>query len=165
MPISQYQTLNTGLLREGSGGNMRLEQQVTAARTNPPVARNLNLDTITANGQIGTLTGQNLAQNLTQEKSLNNGQHIAQHNGQNIGQNSAQNQLQNPGNNMQPPMPEVRSEVIRDIIETERKRGRYFDSEKVTFVTKLYKELRQFELYAPKDQALVFQPLSGYREI
>ena len=54
------------------------------------------------------------------------------------------------------------NKVIEEIIETEKSRKRLFDTEKRVFITKLFKELKNFYNYAPKDQALVFQPLSGY---
>merc|ERR1712048_303969 len=54
------------------------------------------------------------------------------------------------------------NKVISKIIESEKSRKRLFDTEKRVFITKLFKELKNFHSFAPHDQALVFQPLSGY---
>jgi parvulin-like peptidyl-prolyl isomerase len=136
-----------------------VDQQIPVGQNNNNIPQNI------------VVHPQNAAVNLHQNNNIIHpipqNQQIQQNNNNPSIQQVQQNnnfQLQQQQQNQQQQQihPEVRSEVIRDIIETERKRGRYFDSEKVTFVTKLYKELRQFELYAPKDQALVFQPLSEY---
>jgi len=55
------------------------------------------------------------------------------------------------------------SKLIDEIIAGEEERGRNITPENRLFLLKLAKEIKNFELYAPKDQALVFQPLAGYQ--
>ena len=76
-----------------------------------------------------------------------------------------QNITVQPTNNENEPTEQensITNKVISKIIESEKSRKRLFDTEKRVFITKLFKELKNFHSFAPHDQALVFQPLSGY---